>query len=115
MAMRIPWVTSGAVLLMFAITAVWAALVFAAPLLVPAGTLTDLSGSVSVRDNTELFEGLSPLPRAIYRAGDAECHQIANRSFFINDNQMPFCARDVGLFVGLAAASGVAMYISRSG
>ena len=111
MAMRIPWVTSGAVLLMFAITAVWAALVFAAPLLVPAGTLTDLSGSVSVRDNTELFEGLSPLPRAIYRAGDAECHQIANRSFFINDNQMPFCARDVGLFVGLAAASGVATFV----
>jgi len=109
--MRIPWVTSGPVLLMFAVTAVWAALVFAAPMMVPAGTLTDLSGSVGVRDNAELFSDLSPLPRAVYRAGDVECHQLANRSFFINDNQMPFCARDVGLFVGLAAASGVAMFI----
>lgn len=110
-AMRIPWVTSGAVLLMFAITSVWAALVFVAPVLVPAGTLTDLSGSVGIRDNTEVFDELSALPRAIYRAGDAECHQLANRSFFINDNQMPFCARDVGLFVGLAAASGVATFV----
>ncbi|MGD9963345.1 MAG: DUF2085 domain-containing protein [Thermoplasmata archaeon] len=109
--MRIPLVTSGAVLLMFAITAVWAALVFVSPMLVPAGTLTDLSGSVGVRDNTELFDSLSPLPRAVYKAGDAECHQMANRSFFINDNQMPFCARDVGLFVGLAAASGVATVV----
>ncbi len=109
--MRIPRVTSGPVLLMFAITTVWAALVFAAPMIVPSGTLTDLSGSVSVRDNTELFDQLSPLPRAVYKAGDVECHQLANRSFFINENQMPFCARDVGLFVGLAAASGVATFV----
>lgn len=110
-AVRIPWVTSGAVLLMFAVSAAWAALVFASPLMVPAGTLTDLSGLVGVHDNDELFEGLSPVPYAVYWAGDGECHQLANRSFFINGNQMPFCARDVGLFVGLAAASGVATFV----
>lgn len=109
--MRIPEVTSAVVLLMFAITAAWAALVLVAPFLVPAGTLTDLSGSVGVSDNGELFDELSPLPRAVYLAGDRECHQIANRSFFLNDNQMPFCARDVGLFLGLAAASGVVTFV----
>ena len=110
-AMRIPKVTSAAVLLMFAITLVWGALVVVAPMLVPAGTLTDLSGRVGVHDNDVLFDELSPVPHAVYWIGDAECHQLANRSFFINDNQMPFCARDVGLFVGLAAASGVATFV----
>ncbi|MEW5748662.1 MAG: DUF2085 domain-containing protein [Candidatus Thermoplasmatota archaeon] len=103
--------TSGAVLLMFALTAVWAALVVLAPLMVPAGTLTDLSGRVGFHDNDLLLDELSPLPHAIYWIGDAECHQLANRSFFLNDNQMPFCARDVGLFVGLALASGVVTFI----
>ncbi len=110
-AMRIPKVTSAAVLLMFAITLVWATLVVVAPMLVPAGTLTDLSGRVGVHDNDVLFDELSPVPHAVYWIGDAECHQLANRSLFINDNQMPFCARDVGLFVGLAAASGVATFV----
>jgi uncharacterized membrane protein len=43
--------------------------------------------------------------------GDTECHQLANRSFFINGNQMPFCSRDVGLFIGLAVGAGVATFI----
>jgi len=110
-AMRMPKVTSAAVLLMFAITLVWATLVVVAPMLVPAGTLTDLSGRVGVHDNDVLFDELSPVPHAVYWIGDAECHQLANRSLFINDNQMPFCARDVGLFVGLAAASGVGTFV----
>lgn len=109
--MRIPKVTSAMVLLMFALTAAWAALVFISPLLVPAGTLTDLSGRVGFHDNDVLFDELSPIPHAVYWVGDGECHQMANRSFFINGNQMPFCARDVGLFVGLAVASGVATFV----
>lgn len=109
--MRIPKVTSAAVLMMFALTSVWAALVFVSPMLVPAGTLTDLSGRVGFHDNDILFDDLSPVPHAVYWIGDGECHQLANRSIFINDNQMPFCARDVGLFVGLAVASGTATFV----
>jgi uncharacterized membrane protein len=109
--MRIPKVTSAAVLLMFVLTAVWLALVFVAPALVPAGTLTDLSGRAGFHDNDLLFDELSPVPHAVYWIGDGECHQLANRSFFINGNQMPFCARDVGLFTGLAVASGVATFV----
>ncbi len=109
--MRIPAVTSHVVLLMFVLSATWTALVFLAPALVPAGTLTDLSGVVGGHENEDLFDDLSPIPHAVYWAGDAECHQIAERSFFINGNQMPFCSRDVGLFVGLAAASGVVTFV----
>ena len=97
--------------MMFVITAVWAALVLVSPLLVPAGTLTDLSGTVGLHENDILFDELSPIPHAVYWLGDGECHQLANRSFFINGNQMPFCARDVGLFVGLAVASGAATFV----
>jgi uncharacterized membrane protein len=111
LGLKVPGVTSGAVLLMFVLTTAWAALVVLAPYMVPAGTLTDLSGKVGFHDNDLLFEDLSPVPYAVYWAGDAECHQLANRSFFLNDNQMPFCARDVGLFLGLAVASGVVTFV----
>lgn len=111
LALKIPRVTSGAVLVMFILTMVWAALVVLAPYMVPAGTLTDLSGKVGFHDNNLLFEDLSPVPYAVYWIGDAECHQLANRSYFLNDNQMPFCARDVGLFLGLALASGAVTFV----
>ncbi|TFG67847.1 MAG: DUF2085 domain-containing protein, partial [Methanomassiliicoccus sp.] len=39
-----------------------------------------------------------------------ECHQLADRSYFINGNQMPFCARDLGLFIGLAIGSGIVTF-----
>lgn len=112
MILRIPRITSKVVLSAFAFTAFWAALVITAPLMVPSGTLTDLTGVVGSHDNDDQFDSLSPLPHAVYWIGDGECHQIANRSYFLNGNQMPFCARDLGLFLGLAAGFGVATFIA---
>ena len=37
---------------------------------------------------------------AIYAFGDFNCHQKHERSWEINDNQMPVCTRDVGIFLG---------------
>ncbi|OGS41481.1 MAG: hypothetical protein A3K67_04095 [Euryarchaeota archaeon RBG_16_62_10] len=105
--MRIPHVTSAPVLGLFAIALAWLALVISSPLIVPNGTLTDLSGVVGGHENDDQFAPLSSVPRAVYWLGDAECHQLANRSYFLNDNQMPFCARDLGIFVGLAAGFGL--------
>jgi uncharacterized membrane protein len=79
--------------------------------MVPSGALTDLSGSVGTVDNAEEFSGLGLVPRVIYSIGDRECHQIDDRSYFLNDNQMPFCARDLGLFLGLAAGFGVSAFV----
>jgi len=109
---HIPRITSKVVLTLFAATTFWAALVVTAPLMVPHGTLTDLTGTVGTHDNDDQFESLSPLPHAIYWIGDGECHQIANRSLFLNGNQMPFCARDLGLFLGLAAGFGIAAFVA---
>lgn len=105
--MRIPFVTSIVLLLVFLLCSLWLVLVVVSPYLVPSGTLVDLSGRVSVRDNVEQFRNLDPLPKAVYSIGDVECHQIKERSYFLNDNQMPFCARDLGLFMGLAGGFGL--------
>ncbi len=108
--MRLPRITSMAILLMFALTASWLTLVVISPFLAPSGTLTDLSGKVGSRDNSDVISDLDPIPRVVYWIGDSQCHQLANRSYFLNDNQMPFCARDVGLFIGLAVGSAVALF-----
>ena len=109
--MRFPKVTSKVILVLFGISTVWLALVVGAPLMVPSDTLTDLSGRVGVHDNDAQFSSIGALPRAMYWIGDAECHQLAERSYFLNGNQMPFCSRDLGLFTGLVFALGfVAFY-----
>ncbi|HEX9908071.1 MAG TPA: hypothetical protein VGB78_06345, partial [Thermoplasmata archaeon] len=82
--MRIPYVTSITLLFAFALCLIWVLLVVSSPFLVPSGTLTDLSGSVTVRDNVDQFRDLDALPKAVYSIGDAECHQIKERSYFLN-------------------------------
>jgi len=109
--MKKPSVTSVPILAIFVISAVWAALTISAPLMVPSDTLVDLSGVVGGHENEDQFNDLSVVPHVIYWLGDAECHQLANRSFFLNGNQMPFCARDLGIFVGLASGFGIVTFI----
>lgn len=82
-------------------SAVWFALVLIGPYLVPAGHLPDLSGRVLFMDNQANIEGIDPVPRAVYTIGDFSCHQLQDRSYFLNGNELPFCARDVGIFGGL--------------
>jgi uncharacterized membrane protein len=45
---------------------------------------------------------MNPINKMVYYLGDLNCHQRSDRSYEYNGNQMPFCARDVGIFVGLA-------------
>ena len=37
----------------------------------------------------------------IYGFGDVNCHQKSERSWEVNNNQLPVCTRDVGIFAGL--------------
>ena len=108
--MRIPYVTSVALLIAFAFCLIWLLLVVSSPYMVPSSTLMDLSGSVNVRDNVDQFRDLDSLPKAVYSIGDVECHQIKERSYFLNGNEMPFCTRDLGLFAGLAGAFGLTTF-----
>ena len=108
--MKLPHITARAILLAFVVATLWLVLILISPYLIPAGTLTDISGRVGGHENEDQFEGLNPVAHAVYWLGDAECHQLANRSYFLNDNQMPFCSRDLGLFAGVALGFGIATF-----
>jgi uncharacterized membrane protein len=80
------------------------ALVFVSPYLVPEGTV-DLGdeGTTLAGEFSEAFEDMNPVARWTYDLGDATCHQHSDRSYFLNGNQMPFCARCVAVHVGMLA------------
>ena len=101
-----PWV-----LVPFIITMAWALCLVAAPLSLPAGSVKDLSGVVGIADNANQTAGMNPFARAIYDSGDINCHQRANRSLFINGNEMPYCSRCVGIFFGLAIGTMFSLFI----
>jgi uncharacterized membrane protein len=105
-SMKLPRITSSVILAVFLLSLVWLMLVVISPMLVPSNTLVDLSGRVGGHENENQFKDLGVVPHAMYWLGDAECHQLSHRSYFINGNQMPFCARDLGLFLGLAIGFG---------
>ena len=89
------------ILIFFIFFLTWSVLQFLAPLSLPHGSINNLSGLTVVSDNDELFSKL-PIPwNVVYSIGDRLCHQKAERSFFINDNQMPFCSRCTAIWLGL--------------
>ena len=104
---------------------------FLAPFLLPTGTIPDLGARANALDyatedgqfsngNTPdslrhvhedgtihlhepfAWTELDPYTGFIYMFGDINCHNKHERSWSINDNQMPVCTRDVGIFFGLA-------------
>jgi len=46
----------------------------------------------------------------VYGCGDRLCHQKADRSFFINGNQMPFCSRCTAIWLGLTIGLGLMVF-----
>ncbi|MCQ5375427.1 MAG: DUF2085 domain-containing protein [Methanomassiliicoccales archaeon] len=91
----------------------WFLIIIISPFLVPSNTVSDLSGFVGQIDNSDIVEKMNPLPRIIYTIGDIYCHQKSDRSFFVNGNQMPFCARDFGIFAGLTLGMLIALLVPK--
>ena len=103
-------------------------LCFIAPFLLPSDSVPELSGRANAidyafddswgnRDHGEggkvghdqslhggsfVWSDLSPVWAFTYAFGDLNCHQKHERSWEINGNQMPVCARDIGIFLGFA-------------
>jgi uncharacterized membrane protein len=96
----------------FVLCTIWLLLVITAPFTIPARSVTDLSGVVGDLDNYPTIEKMNPYAAAIYFAGDLNCHQRADRSFFLNENEMPFCSRDLGLFLGLSLGMLIALALA---
>ena len=88
----------------------WLSLLLFSPYMIDNGSTGDLSGVVGKYDNREVIEEMNFLAKFIYYVGDLNCHQLSHRSYSYNDNQMSFCARDTGIFLGLVLGF---MYASR--
>ena len=88
----------------------WLSLLLFSPYMIDNGSTGDLSGVVGKYDNKEVIEEMNFLAKFIYYVGDLNCHQLSQRSYSYNDNQMSFCARDTGIFLGLVMGF---MYASR--
>ena len=110
------------------VAATYLVLCFLAPLLMPTDSVPELSGRANAIDyafesswgNKDHGEGgkvghdqsqhggsfawaeLNPLWALTYGFGDLNCHQKHERSWEINGNQMPVCARDIGIFLGFS-------------
>lgn len=90
-----------AILILLILALTWFVLMFAAPAMEEKGTITHLDGAANRVDNADRYEDFNPVSRVVYLFGDFNCHQIESRSYHVNGNQMPLCARDVGTFGGV--------------
>ena len=66
-------------------------------------------GGANQLNYESIWQTLWIYPRAVYTFGDIQCHQLWYRSFYINGNQMPMCARMTSMYLsanaGLVAAA----------
>ncbi len=90
------------IIILFLIFFIWILLQFIAPLALPHQSVNELDGITGFIDNKEKINNMSAPWNSIYSCGDRLCHQKSDRSFFINGNQMPFCARCTAIWLGLA-------------
>ena len=81
------------------LSVVWTVSNFVAPYTIPPGTAVGLDGSANLIDNGLLYNSFWLYPRVVYYLADAQCHQMASRSFLLNDNQMPMDARMESIYL----------------
>jgi len=98
----------------FVILLIWFAGNVVSPYLATAGTVDfGNDGVVGGSENdAEIALIDSGFARFFYHAGDANCHQHTDRSFFLNDNQMPFCSRCTAIFFGLGLGVFILIFLS---
>ncbi len=98
------------ILLFFIPFFIWIILQFLAPFALHPGSTQDLSGNVGIADNDNVIDDFPSPWNAIYDCGDRLCHQKVERSFFFNENQMPFCSRCTAIWLGFAIGLGIMIF-----
>ncbi len=99
-------------LVLFLFVLLYTSSLFIAPLTMEPGTVEGLDGAANRVSNMELWKELSPYHAAVYTFSDFNCHQMHERSYYINGNQMPVCARCTGIFIGLTLGFFMMMFIT---
>jgi len=92
--------TNKIVFVFFIIVSFYTVSLFVAPMTLEPGTVEGLDGAANQIVYGHRWEELSPYHHAVYLFSDLNCHQNHERSYTLNGNQMPVCARDVGIFIG---------------
>lgn len=90
----------------------WLACIVIAPLTVPSNRVSDLSGGSMRIDNARVWGNMNPFAASVYFLGDSLCTEISDHSFYLNGNQMPFCARCTAIFAGLVVGMLVALWLN---
>lgn len=94
---RLTW--SRALFAVLVVNLVWTASLFMGPYLVPPGSFANEVGGANLVDHEGIWETFPLYARAIYTIGDAQCHQLYYRSFWLNGNQMPIDQRMTAMYV----------------
>src|SRR5256886_13375764 len=94
---RLTW--SKALFGLLVINGACTASLFICPYLVPSGSFSNQVGGANVIDHENIWATYSSYPRIIYTTGDAQCHQLFYRSFWLNGNQMPIDERMTSMYV----------------
>jgi len=92
---------SKALFVFWAITLLWTASLFLAPLTIAPGSFAWTMGGANVVDHWDVYESpaFNAYAQVVYVIGDAQCHQMWTRSLWINGNQMPIDARMTSLYI----------------
>ena len=98
------------ILIFFILFLIWTVLQFLATMFLKNNSINELSGLTGLLDNKNKINKMPSPWTYIYSIGDRLCHQKAERSFFVNGNQMPFCSRCTAIFFGLAFGLGFMIF-----
>ncbi len=85
---------------------------FIAPLTLEPETIGPLEGQANHYTFSDEWRELPLYHRIIYSFSDFNRHQRYDRSYTINDNQMPVCARCTGIFIGLTMGLALMVFIT---
>lgn len=95
----------------FIVCLTWLLLLLIVPFTLPDNTVNfGEKGKIGANDFQNKTEKMNPVARFVYSTGDSFCHQKASRSFFLNDNQTPYCSRCTGIFLGLVIGACIAVF-----
>jgi uncharacterized membrane protein len=97
---------------MIAIFSIWLASSLIAPFTIPANSVNNLSGKASQIDNEKVWDKMNPFAATVYFLGDIFCAEVSSHSFFLNGNQLPYCARCTAIITGLVIGMIAALYLN---
>ena len=99
--------------ILYLICVTWLIILIITPAVLPPNTIVfDNKGLVGPDEHFSEIEIIeNPFVQEVYHSGDQLCHQKSARSLYICENQMSYCSRCFGIFLGLALGAGIATFV----